>query len=330
MRTRSLTFLFLVPTVLFAGATAWAAPAASSVPLAFRLPAPAFDGLLGMSSLPAQAVSGSTGVSRLSLRLYGGYAYLGAKDVNAGALEYFGLMELYEASVSGTMTGGYKPLHGGLDLGGDLIYQITPRFGVGVGMGYVDASRDSLATLTDGELSVEVTEAVSLKAMPIRLGVFFDFPVAAKLSLTADAGGDWYTGLKLRAANRLTQSDGSYMDFSFTGARNGFAGNIGFQGDLGLEYKLSPKLGLFVEAAGRYARLKTFDDALEAVAWSGGESDSMTGTLYVVTETASEMGTFTMFYVSPASPTPKPDETFRVPKIDFSGVSLRFGIRVRI
>jgi hypothetical protein len=340
MRVRSLTFLFLILTVLFAGATAWAlpaaddAPAASSAPLSFRLPTPAFEALPGLvsganvSGLSAAAGSGNAGFSRLSLRLYGGYAYLGANDVNAGADGYFGLMRLYEAAGNGTMTGGYKPLHGGLDLGGDLVFQITPRFGVGVGVGYVDTSRDSVATLTGLDLDVTLTETVSLKAMPVRLGVFFDFPVASKLSLTADAGADWYTGLKLSAANRLAYTDGSYMDFSFSGARSGLSGNIGFHGDLGLEYKLSRSLGFIVEAAGRYARLKTFNNAVEALAWSDGSSNSQTGTLYVAHITVGTEGTFTMFYVSDTPPVDKADETFRVPKFDFSGVSLRAGLHI--
>ena len=35
--------------------------------------------------------------------------------------------------------------------------------------------------------------------------------------------------------------------------------DIGFHGSLGLEYMLSPKLGFFIEAVGRYAKLKNFD-----------------------------------------------------------------------
>ncbi len=336
MRVRFLTFSFLILAVLFAGAAAWAMPAAADGEkdgkLSYRLPN--FNGLPDIEwgaslGLPKQAPaeSSSSAFSRLSFRLYGGFNYLSAKDVNTGAEGYFGLLRLYEAE-GATVTGGYNPLHSGYDFGGDLVFQITSKFGVGVGIGYLRSSRNSLAELTDIGGTVTLTESAAIKAMPIRLGVFLSLPVARRLSLTADAGAVYYAGLKFDSSNRLDFNDGSWVDFSFHGERSNLSDNLGFQGDLGLEYKLSRTLGFFVEAAGRYARFKTFDQATETVTPSDGTPTSLDGKLYIMDEMLM-IGHLLMFVVSPTPPVPDLDVTFREPKIDLSGFSLQTGIRIR-
>ncbi len=338
MRAKFLTFSFLILAVLFAGATAWAMPAAADGAkagnLSFRLPAFTADGLpdidwgasLGLAK-QASAESSSSLFSRLSVRLYGGFNYLSARDVNTGAEGYFSLLRLYQAE-GATVTGGYNPLHSGYDFGGDLVFQITRNIGVGVGIGYLQSSRDSAADLADIGGTITITESAAIKAMPIRLGVFLSLPVARRLSLTADAGAVYYAGLKFDSSNMLDFNDGTTIDFTFHAERSNLSDNLGFQGDLGLEYRLSRTLGFFVEAAGRYARFKTFDQATETVTPSDGTPTSINGKLFIMDQTLT-IGHFQMFLVSPTPPVPDLDVTFREPKIDLSGFSLQTGIRIR-
>ena len=347
-------FSFLIAALLIAASLSWALPApdktegrSPAVPatsLDFRLPA--YDGLadaprwdaapqagpsLGTpfgrpaAGGPAQGSESEAAVSRLSLRLYGGYSYLSAGDVNEGAKMYFGLLELYTAIVPGATTGGYHPVHGGLDFGGDIVYQITPSIGVGAGAGYLRSSSDSAMEFSFEELAFGATGSTTLSAVPIRLGLFFDFPIAERLSLTADAGAVYYAGLKLDSTNRI-EIEGDFMDFTTTASRSGFS-DFGARGDLGLEYRLSPRMGVFLEVAGRYARFKTFDQATQTLSNSGG-SDSVSGKLYIATETFDE-GSVSAFVVSETPPVDSEDTTYREPKIDLSGFSLQLGFRFR-
>lgn len=266
----------------------------------------------------------SKAFSRLSLRLYGGYSNVAAGDVNDGSAFYFDLIEYYAAEGGATFTGGYSPLHGGYNFGADLIYQITPSIGIGLGAGYIRNSADSLATYTDEDFSVDITVNPKLAVVPIRLGAFFTFPLGGKLNLTADAGATYYAGLQFDATQRLDYIDDSWMEQSLSGRERSGA-DIGFQGGLGFEYMFSPKMGFFVEAAGRYAKLKNFEQVSGITNYSDGSSDTVDGKLYIVTDTigTTEINMFTI------EETPPTEGDVREPKFDLSGFSLQAGIRIR-
>ena len=87
---------------------------------------------------------GSQAFSKLSLRLYGGFSHVAAADVNEGSDGYFELLESYEAGGYGTTAGRYNPVHGGYDFGADIIYQLSPALGVGIGC-RLHAERQGLA-----------------------------------------------------------------------------------------------------------------------------------------------------------------------------------------
>lgn len=280
----------------------------------------------GIPAAPAQAMTSETQkFSRLSIRLYGGFSRVAAGDVNEGADGYFELFETYAALGYGTTTGGYKPVHAGYNFGADFIYQLSPKIGVGLGVGYLRSSSDSLMTLAGEGLAFTLSGTPTLSAVPIRLGVFLTFPIAGKISLTADAGAAYYAGLKLDATQRLDLDATTWQIMSVSGSRNG---NLGFQGSLGFEYRLSRGMGFFVEALGRYARFKNFESVTGTTETSGGESDTTSGKLYIVTETFAD-GTFSIFTIEETPPVDTPTETFREPKIDLSGFSLQAGIRIR-
>jgi hypothetical protein len=270
---------------------------------------------------------GAAGASRFSLRLYGGFSRIGAADLNAGFDGYYELIELYEAEGFGTVTGGYTPLKNGYNGGADVIYEITPRIGIGIGAGYLRTSANSLATLAVEGDTIDLPATATLSAIPIRLGVFLTFPIGGKLNLTADAGAAYYAALKVDATQRIEFDEADWQEMSINAQRSSFA-NLGFQGSLGLEYMVSPKMGFFVEALGRYASFKNFETATGSNQSSGGFSESTEGKIYLATVTGSE-GSWSLFIVEETPPTPGEGVTYSEPKIDLSGFSLQAGIRIR-
>ncbi|HPW17190.1 MAG TPA: outer membrane beta-barrel protein [Candidatus Aminicenantes bacterium] len=326
MRGKQLSVKFLVVGALVLGALAWAVPAmagekgARVVPPGFLIDKDAFS-VAGPQSDPA----GSSAFSKLSLRLYGGYNYMMAGDVNEGADYYFELVEAYAAQSSGTVTGGYKPLHGGYNFGADLIYQITPLLGVGVGAGFMRSSADSLATYTREEFTVDIVSEAMLSAIPLRLGLFLDVPMGGKLSLTANAGAAYYLNLKFKGTQGLDFADGSWSRMGVEGAERSGA-DIGFHGGLGLEYKISPKLGVFVEAVGRYAKLKNFAAVTGTYENSDGDRDTTSGKLYLYTQS---FGAYEISGFEISDTPPPPEVNVREPKFDLGGFSLQAGFRVR-
>jgi hypothetical protein len=282
----------------------------------------------GATSKPKKA-------SALSLRLYGGLSRLAAGDVNEGSDGYFELLELYEAMGAGSASGSYSPLHTGYNFGADIVFQLSPMIGVGIGAGYLQSSKTSQMTFSmisiDGGVEFTLTGTPKLRAVPVRLAVFFTLPLSGKLSLTADAGGTYYAALKLDASQRLESSDGMWQTQSLSASRSNLSDNLGFQGSLGFEYKISQKMGFFIEAVGRYASFKNFDTATGTSQSSGGVPETDVGKIYLETITYSDLGSWSWFIVSADPPTPEPpDLTYREPKIDLGGFSLQAGIRIRL
>jgi hypothetical protein len=272
---------------------------------------------------PANAAGGG---AEVSLRIHGGFSYLQAKDANTGTGGYFDYWRLFAEALGYTSQGDFSPAHGGYDFGADLVIQVTPVIGIGIGAGYLKSSKDSLMTLTDEDETVTMTGNIALSAMPIRLGVFLDFPVNDKLSFTANAGAAVYTSLKFKGALRLEGGE-DWQEMALDGSRTSF-GDIGFQGGLGFEYLFTPKVGFFVEALGRYARFKNYESVTGTQDESGGAPETMEGKLYLETYTGIE-GTLTMFTLEEDPPTPDEYSTYREPKFDFSGFCLQAGFRIR-
>jgi hypothetical protein len=291
----------------------------------------------GTTSKPPRATAAPTTgeltkkAGALSLRLYGGFSRLAAGDLNEGFDGYFELLELYEAMGVGSVTsGGYSPLHAGYNFGADIVFQLSPMIGVGVGAGYLQSSKPSQTTFAIEGGEVTLTGTPKLRAVPVRLAVFFTLPLGRKFNLTADAGGTYYAALKLDATQRLEFDADNWQTQSLSASRSSLSDNLGFQGSLGFEYKISQKMGFFVEAVGRYARFKNFDMATGTSQSSGGVPETDEGKIYLETNTSSDLGSWSWFIVSAEPPITIPEITYREPKIDLSGFSLQAGIRIRL
>ena len=292
---------------------------------------PLLLGSLLSISLPA---AGAGGGVKIDLRIHGGYSYLKADDVNTGSGGLVGFYKtVAELAPEYAFEGGYESLHAGYDVGVDAVFLLSPRFGIGLGAGYLRSSGK-----IDGILTIDTSEIVFeggpiLSAVPIRLGLFVTQPLAGRLSLTANAGAAYYAGLTFHDFYRYDASPVVWGEQKINASRWNPVGNLGFQGGLGLDYRISPKMGLFVEAQGRYARFKNFDKAEVTVASAEGGQQTREGKIYLVTQvlSADPFIAITSFQVAgtPISPNP-PDYLVREPKFDFSGYCLQMGVRIRL
>ena len=283
-------------------------------------------------SAPVPAAADSGGV-KIDLRIHGGFSRLAAGDVNTGSGGLYGFYKLFADYGDYTYTGGYEPLHRGYDAGADVIFLLSSRFGVGIGIGFLRSAGDADMTLTSpssGDLVFEGGPA--LTAFPIRLGLYYSLPLVGKLSLTANAGAAFYAGL--RFADRFHVEQGSvFSTQEITATRTSLSKNLGLQGGLGLEYKITPKMGTFVEIQGRYARFENFGSASIYLASAEAGSATREGKIYLRTQTLSSdpLIVYNMFQVESTPPPPNPpDLVISEPKFDLSGFCLQAGVRIRI
>ncbi len=261
--------------------------------------------------------------SPLALRLYGGFSRAEAGDINKGLDGYYDLIEVYKAIAGATTTGGYNRLRDGYNAGADLIIQLSRKFGIGIGAGYMRFSESSSMTFSLESERLAVSGTPTLSAVPIRLGLFLTLPLGERVNLTVNGGADAYAALKLESTQHLVLN-GPQGDISISASGGTPFENIGFHGSLGFEFMLSRNTGFFIEAEGRYARLKNFEKATSTTT-SAGESETTEGRLYIWTQ-QSEHGSVTMFVVEKEAVGPEYSE----PKIDLGGFSLQAGLRIRL
>ncbi len=265
-----------------------------------------------------------------SLKVRGGLNYLQAGDVNPGSQGIFDAWrdDYYNAGNGWTQTGGYKALHYGFDLGVDLILQFNRHLGVSIGSGYLRSSRTSQATFSQSGTVNKITSNPQLWALPIRLAMFYTTPLGRRFNFTAGVGGEFYPTAQFHEFERV-ETDGMspfWSEHTYSDHRIG----LGAVGNLGIEYNMSPKLAIFIEAQGRYARFNGGFKGEDVYADSTGYTYTGSGELHLMHSLIGSRIYSYKKYLANFSGTGGIPEIMDLgeAKIDFSGVSLQAGIRI--
>jgi len=265
---------------------------------------------------------------KFSFRLQGGWTYISGGDVNRATEAFFGHGTWLVSS------GGYRSVHSGYEIGGDIIFALTPRLGIGIGGGYVQISRYSQMGLSPDYPSWVhglVSSDTKLSAIPIRAGVYLNLPLRGKFDILADLGLSYYfkSGFS-NESMRFFFSDGDMYSFLVITTR---AENkelpIGFNAGISLEYELGHNYYFFLGAQARYARFRGWTG--RSVLLDNSEpplSEYEGGTLYY--EAVPELAGAPRLLMVQGTPPPGPEGEPRQAVIDFSGVSLQLGIRIRL
>jgi hypothetical protein len=265
--------------------------------------------LLAIISSPPAACANIS----FSLKLYGGLNYLMGGDLNEGLKSMNDYYARYFWYYGLTKSGGdYKPVHLGLDGGGDIIIHITPALGIGLGAGYLQAKTESTVTFTPVAAAIKTTPQAS--ALPLRLELYLTLPAGAFANFNIHAGLGYY--LTKMSYNFRTSAAGGWAQYGIKAEANG----LGFQGGIGLEFKFSPVLSLFLEAQGRYARIKGFKGSITVTDSLGGHA-SENGKLYYYRLAEVPLGVFSVILVNDTVPFGPNISDVREAKIDFSGFS---------
>lgn len=256
------------------------------------------------------------------LKLSGGWDCLAGGDLNQGLQ---GLND-YSQDEYQNVSGQYKKLHAGFDIGGELILNPTPRLGIALGSGYFQVSKKSSVNYNFWIISAKDTLYTKISVIPITLGVYYNFPFSRILALNLSAGLGYYWG-KLKWEDQYAFEGQGFSDRG-TEKWNASKSTIGFQGGLGIDFYLTSHLSLVLEGFGRYAKLKGLsgDRTLEGKDSSGSYSERGKRTCWYF-ELSSETGKYPMVGLYEE----KPDSSYFLnvheAAINLSGFSVRAGIK---
>jgi hypothetical protein len=276
-----------------------------------------------------------------SLRIQGSWEYLQAGDVNAGTRAFFDWGKIhFDPPPGGLIEGGYTPIHGGYEFGGDVVFRLSDKFGIGVGAGFLRNTHTSSAdwpmmVITDnpqGDGFIKHFGAdTELSATALRIGLFMTLPMGKKLSFIANAGVSGFLHARYEGFEGvvLLYSGGTSFDpvQTLRTAAEREALGLGLHGGLGVEYSFFRKLAFFIEAQGRYARLSHFKGETICEAAEGGffPTFSETGRLYY--ESVPLVPGAPRLIMVQSAPPAGPGGEAREAVVDFSGIGLRAGVR---
>jgi len=258
---------------------------------------------------------------RFGIKLTGGINYLEVGDPNASLKGFADFLKDQASLGSATPEGEFKKIHFGLDLEGDVIVYLTPRFGISFGSGYIFGmkGKDVNKIIVGGQT---FTEEVKVSAIPVKLGVYYFLPLSSRARFFLNGGIGYYFS-KWSEAYRNEWSGGW-----FTIDREAKASGIGFHGGVGFELNLVSNISLVFEGQGRYAKIGGFEGDKESRAFIPGWESSTEGSLYYFEWLPWTDNWYPMVDISGEEPSGDRIRNVREAEVDFSGFTFRAGIKI--
>jgi opacity protein-like surface antigen len=253
---------------------------------------------------------------KLSLKFNGGGTYLLGGDYNK-AMDGW---RDYEKSVLGpteTLVDNMKKIGLGVQFGGELLYELSPRLAAGIEVGFLSASVES--SFSRDWHNYKMTLKPALSAVPLTLNVHYFLPLGAGLKLQAMAGAGAYF-FSLNYEYDIEDISSPYSGTWKPKSKTVFGAKAG----VGLELDLSANMALTFDVVGRLAEV---DDLTGD--WSGiyyGSPRNGTGTIYYY-----ELdGTYPVLGIFETLTTGGHNQNVRKAKFSLSGVSALIGFKIKL
>jgi len=287
---------------------------------------------------------------RLSIKLTGGLRYMRVGDINTHIKSFDDFLSRAIPTYRG---GKMKVINNyGSDFEGELRLDIGSKFAVGLGVGFISSESNSNFR-TAGiypfpeiwiyyipDHLIEFVTELKTKTIPLKIGGYYNLPLGTKINVILNGGfGYYFSKCSLYKYNLNVPLDPSYLFAEISNEYNVSGKNLGIHGGFGFEYKLTNSLALVAEAQRRYAKIKKLEgDRIYyyyKLAGLFGDLDQgkEEGILYIGERDMTDVGYGSQcpdLIISPTKPTGPEFRNIKQAGLDFSGISLRVGIRVKL
>ena len=260
------------------------------------------------------------------MKLTGGFGYFFGGDIERGIKGMYEKKSDFLSSQGFILDDSPESFHIDTEFTGDLIIDITPNLGIGVGSGYIHAKNNSILTFYKEALSYKLDQMASvpeIRVIPFRVGLFFSIPIHRLFNISFSGG----TGIYL--AKYIYSMASTWEDINDIGHVANAAG-LGFHGSIGLELNLHRRAVFLIECKGRYAKLSNFKGTATTLEWgapfAGGYRETMTtveeGSLYYLEDNG-----YPGLVIS--KEIPSGFNSVKKANFDLSGFSIRAGLKIR-
>jgi hypothetical protein len=190
----------------------------------------------------------------LSLKVTAGPTFFSGGDIKKGDQGLYDAASDIVSSYGFIMDRRFENFDSGFEVLADVVYNLNSKLGMGIGFGYIHLTQQSLLIFHQPNEYNENQMGTSPKvtAYPIRLGVFYNFPLHRLINLNLNSGVSLY----------FTH----YSNTRFTNwhsldliKQQAHAMGFGLHGGLGVEINFNPRASFILEGRGRYAKISGFE-----------------------------------------------------------------------
>ena len=249
------------------------------------------------------------------LNLSGGGSYVSGGDINAGAQ---GLADFYSEALTVEGAGDVDPVRLGLIYGAELSFPLLPKVFIGLGGDYFQSEETSRVEYSSSEAPDIFTTQPKIQALPLTAFISF-YPTP---SFFLKMGLEYYFA---KAFYLYRFETGTSWD-EWKGEAD--ARDLGLLGGFGFEWKLFEPLSFVIEAIGRYAQIKGFEGE-NTYRDSDGSFSTENGKLYFYQGSTSSDETVPLLFIRETEPSDPNVSDLKEATLDFSGFSLKVGIKIR-
>ena len=209
-----------------------------------------------------------------------------------------------------------NPVHFGYSLDIELSFPLSSRLSWGIGLEFLQEKNESFVEFRQGSILRTLHARPRLSAVPINL-----FLSVAPFSHLYFKGGISYYFARF---SYLYQIQGEGLIQGWEGKAT--ARGLGLMGGLGFIKEVTPSLSLVAEGTGRWSKIDGFKGKGTSENESG-EILTEEGKLYFIQNQVLEEKTHSTLFIRRTKPNEVGVIEAREAKIDFSGFSLRVGLR---
>lgn len=291
-------------------------------------------GLLFISLILFTRIASPKGIEtfkpKFSIDVKWGPRYISIGDINKN-LEafdsYLSEMTSYEGNEIKRLNNYKKTLEGELRL------DVSSKFAIGVGIEKISEKNESRFEFTDPfpihdrDLFHTISTKSEVSAVNLKLGTYYTIPLVRRINLILNGGIDYYNSeISLYKFHEFLPEVyiwRPYKEEEYNMSSKGF----GFHGGIGFEYRILDDLSIVLEFQGRYARMKNLKGTKIITGGIFTEEREEEGILYI-----GEKMWFGEYcpdlIISPSRPSGDEFRNVREAVLDFSGYSLRLGIKL--
>lgn len=268
-------------------------------------------------------------IKGFSLKLTGGYGTMAVGDFNTVVEDQDSLYNNIASLFGYPKDGALKQLNYGIELEVEIIMELPGNFGLGIGTGYYQRSKDSEFSI-EGRFYLYPERNISYKpkftAIPITLTFYYFFPSKSLVNLYMNGGVGYYFGKAIFTIREDLEPFGGWFEWNEKRSEAKDQG-FGLHGGVGLEFNVISKVAFFIEGNGIYCILKSWrGDVITEYSYKLSDEDS--GTVWYYEEWRGER-LYANFTTSEDRPALGRISNVRKFKWNLSGLSLRGGIRIR-